>query len=115
MLIHYKNKRLERILIGVNIVAAVVVAASFVLLFGFYEPLLDAEILYILQAALLSVFILEKILRFLNAFSKLEYWRGNWYEVPFFLALAVVVIGSWRWFGKADPTTLRYFAVLFSI
>jgi len=37
MQLHYKNGRLERTLIGVNILAAAMVTATFVLLFGFHE------------------------------------------------------------------------------
>jgi hypothetical protein len=46
MLIHYKNKWVERILIGVNALATAAVVGSFVGLFGFGEPLLPARILY---------------------------------------------------------------------
>jgi hypothetical protein len=46
MLIHYKNKWLERVLIGVNALALAGVVGSFVGLFGFAEPLLPAGILY---------------------------------------------------------------------
>ena len=39
MQLHYKSNRLERILIGVNIVTAAMVAASVVALFGFKSQL----------------------------------------------------------------------------
>ena len=84
MQLHYKNNRLERILIGVNAVTAAVVAASFVVLFGFDEPLLpkQEQILYAVQVALLCVFIAEKIIRLFNVVSKAEFWGANWFEVP---------------------------------
>ena len=41
----YKNKRLERVLIGINVLTAAMVAASFVLLFGYEQPLLPVRIL----------------------------------------------------------------------
>ncbi len=111
MQIHYKNKRLEKVLIGVNALTAAVVAASFVMLFGFDEPLLPARILYAVQVALLCVFIVEKIIRLSNAVSMGEFWRGNWFEVPFLLALGIAVLGAGRWFYRDDPETLRHFAV----
>ncbi|MEE9370605.1 MAG: hypothetical protein V3W45_03945, partial [Sedimentisphaerales bacterium] len=87
MRIDYKNKRLEKVLIGVSALAAAVVAASFALLFGFDEPLLSARILYAVQVALLCVFIAEKIVRLFNAVSKVEFWRANRFEIPLLLAL----------------------------
>ena len=111
MQINYKNKRLEKVLIGVNALTAAVVAASFVALFGFDEPLLPAGILYAVQAALLCVFIAEKIIRLFNAVSMREFWRGNWFEVPLLLALGIALLGAGRWFGRADPTAVRHFAV----
>ena len=62
MRITYKNKRLERVLIGVNALAAALVAGTFVMLFGFDEPLVAAGILYAVQAVLLCFFIAENIL-----------------------------------------------------
>jgi len=111
MQMHYKNKRLEKVLIGVNASTAAVVAASFVVLFGFDEPLLPAGILYTVQAALLCVFIAEKIIRLSNTVSRGEFWRANWFEVPFFLALGIAVLGAGRWFGRTDPAAVRHFAV----
>ena len=113
MQINYKNKRLEKVLIGVNALTAAVVAASFVALFGFDEPLLPARILYAVQVALLCVFIVEKIIRLSNAVSMREFWRGNWFEVPLLLALGIAVFGAGRWFApaKAEATVVRHFAV----
>jgi len=111
MQIHYKDRRLEKVLIGVNALTAAVVAASFVVLFGFDEPLLPARILYAVQVALLCVFIVEKIIRLSNAVSMREFWRGNWFEVPFLLALGIALLGAGRWFYRDDPETLRHFAV----
>jgi len=111
MQIHYKNKRLEKVLIGVNALTAAVVAASFVVLFGFDEPLLPAGILYAVQVALLCVFIVEKIIRLSNAVSMREFWRGNWFEVPLLLALGIALLGAGSWFYRDDPETLRHFAV----
>ncbi|MHC4394728.1 MAG: TrkH family potassium uptake protein [Planctomycetota bacterium] len=111
MRIHYKNKRLEKILIGVNVLTAAVVTASFALLFGFDEPLLPTQLLYTVQTVLLCVFIAEKIIRLFNSVSKAEFWRTNWFEVPLLVALVIAVFGAGRWFGKTDAAAVRHFAV----
>jgi len=114
MQVHYKNKLLERVLIGVNVLTAAVVAASFALLFGFVQPVLPARILYTVQAVLLCIFIAEKIIRFFNSVSKGEFWRANWFEIPLLVALGIAVFGAGRWFGKSEPATIatvRHFAV----
>ena len=111
MQVSYKNKRLERVLIGVNALTAAMVTASFVALFGFYEPLLPVEILYAVQIALLCVFIVEKIIRLFNAVSMAEFWRVNWFEVPLLVALGIAVFGAGRWFGKHEPAAVQHSAV----
>jgi len=111
MRIHYKSKRLEQILIGVNVLTATAVTASFVCLFGFSEPLLPVGVLYAVQIVLLAVFIVEKIVRLFNSVSLKEFWQGNWFEIPLLVALAVTVFGAGRWFGKSDPGTVQHFAV----
>ena len=111
MQIVYKNKRLEKALIGVNALTAAVVAASFVMLFGFDKPLLPAAILYSVQVVLLCVFIAEKTARLFNAVSMREFWRGSWFEVPLLFALGITVFGAGRWFGKVTPAEIRHFAV----
>ncbi|MFZ2145845.1 MAG: potassium transporter TrkG [Sedimentisphaerales bacterium] len=113
MRIGYKNKRLEMVLIAINVVTAAMVAATFVLLFGFKEPLLVETILYTLQVVLLCVFIAEKIVRFSNAVSKVEFWRANWFEVPLLLLLGIAVAGAGHWFAptKGEAAVVRHFAV----
>ena len=113
MQITYKNKQLEKVLIGVNVLTAAVVAASYVCLFGFHEPLLRVEILYAVQVGLLAVFIAEKIIRLFNAASKAEFCRANWFEIPLLIALAIAVFAAGRWFApaKAEAATVRHFAV----
>jgi len=114
MKVHYKNKRLEMILVGVNAFAAAIVTGSFVCLFGFDKPLLPEGILYTVQIAMLCVFIAEKIIRLFNAFSKAEFCRANWFEVPFLLALVIVVFGvhfQLGWFGRFEPTAVQHFAI----
>ncbi len=111
MLIRYKNKRLEKVLIGVNILAAAAVTASFVCLFGFDSPLLPARILYAVQIVLLGVFIVEKLIRLSNSVSIVEFLRTNWFEVPLLLALGIAVFGAGKWFTETDPVAVRHFAV----
>jgi len=114
MRIDYKNKRLERVLIGVNALMAVMVAASFVMLFGgFEEPLLPEVILYTIQVVLLCVFVAEKIIRLYNAVSKVEFWRANWFEIPLLLLLGVAVVGAGHWAEVFAPTksVIRQFTV----
>jgi len=113
MQIIYKNKPLERVLIGANALTAAVVVASFVMLFGFDEPLIRAWILYTVQVALLCAFVAEKVIRMFNAVSKAEFWRANWFEIPLLLMLGFTVIGAGRWFAptKAESTEVRHFAV----
>ena len=114
MRIDYKNKRLEKVLISVNALAAAVVAVSFVMLVGGFEkPLLPEVILYAVQIALLCIFVAEKIIRLFNAVSKVEFWRANWFEIPLLLVLGVAVFGAGRWFApeKAEAAAVRHFAV----
>jgi trk system potassium uptake protein TrkH len=111
MRVHYKNRRLETLLFAVNALTAAAVAASFVCLFGFHEPLLPVWLLYTVQVFLLAIFIAEKVVRFLNSVSKAEFLRANWFEIPLLLALVVAFFGAGQWFGFQDPETVRHFAV----
>ena len=111
MQILYKSKRLEKVLIGINALAAAVVAASFVALFGFDKPLLPAKILYDVQVTLLCVFVAEKIIRLFNAASKAEFFRTYWFEIPLLLALAIAVFGAGRWSDIVELATVRHLAV----
>jgi trk system potassium uptake protein TrkH len=111
MLIAYKDKKLERFTIGVNVLAAACVAASFVMLFGFQKPLLPTVVLFSAQAGLLCVFVVEKIFRFINTVSKLDFWRGNWFEIPFFLGLMAAIIGATWVFEVEDPRWIRHLAI----
>lgn len=113
MQLRFKNNRLERIQIIGNAVAAAMVAASFVILFGFKNPLISQRILYAVQILFLGVFIGEKIVRLFNATSKADFWGANWFEVPLLLALVVSVLGAGHWFatGPEEASVVRHFAV----
>jgi trk system potassium uptake protein TrkH len=109
MLIHYRNKWLERVLIGVNALSLAGVVGTFVGLFGFAEPSLPIRILHSAQFVLLCVFIVEKIIRRLNVVSRAEFWHANWIEIPLLLALGIAVVGAGWWAG--EPAAVRHFAV----
>ncbi len=111
MLIKYQNKGLERFLIAVNALAAAVVAASFVCLFGFYKPLLPQAFLFTIQFVLLFVFIGEKLIRFFNAVSRKDFLRNNWFEVFALFILIVVLFGAGRLFKEAEPAAVRHVAI----
>ncbi len=103
--------RLERALIGIKVVTSAIVLATFVALFGFYEPLLPSRLLFNIQIAMLFVFIASKIIRLFNAESIKEFLAANWYEIPLLIALGLVIFGSGRWFGKIHPSKVRNLAV----
>jgi len=111
MLIKYQNKGLERFLIVVNALSAAVVAASFVCLFGFYEPLLPEAFLFTVQFILLFVFIGEKFIRFFNAVSRKDFLRNNWFEIPALVILGIILFGAGRLFEHAEPSMVRHIAV----
>ena len=113
MRIHYKNRTLERVLIGINTAVAAAVVASYVCLFGFRQPLLSETVLYAVQIGLLGIFIAEKIVRFFNSVSKREFWHANWFEIPLLIALGAAVFGAGRWFAVSqnDSANVRHFAV----
>ena len=114
MRIEYKNKRMERVLIGVNALTSAMVAASFVILFGGFKEQWPPEVvLYTIQVVLLCIFVVEKIIRLSNAVSKVDFWRANWFEIPLLLMLGVAAIGAGRWFAptKAEAVEVRHFAV----
>lgn len=111
MILHYKNRNLERVLVGVNILAAMVVTATFVVLFGFDKPLVKAEILYTVQAILLFVFICEMFARFFNAVSMKEFLRVFWFQIPLLIALIIVLAAAGRYFAKTEPAPIRQTAI----
>ncbi|NQT01640.1 MAG: Trk family potassium uptake protein [Planctomycetes bacterium] len=114
MRIEYKNKRLEIFLIAVNALTSAMVAASFVMLFGgFKEELLPEVVLYTIQAVLLCIFVVEKIIRLSNSAAKVDFWRANWFEIPLLIMLGVTAFGAGRWFAptKAEAVLVRHFAV----
>jgi trk system potassium uptake protein TrkH len=111
MKIAYRNKGLEQVLIGIEAVASVITVASFVLLLGFYRPPVSIGILEGVLAAVLTIFIVAKVVRFINAESRRECLAASWYEIPMLIALAVALAGAGRWFGLDEPARVRHGAV----
>jgi trk system potassium uptake protein TrkH len=111
MQIHYKNNRVEKVLISVKVATSAIVVATFVMLFGFYKPPIPTRILFNVQVVLLCVFIIGKVIRFFNAESIKEYLIANWYDFPLLLALGVVIFGSGRWFRTFEPGKVRHLSV----
>ncbi len=111
MKVVYKNKRLEHILVGVKALTSAMVVASFIMLFGFDEPILPVHILYKIQIGMLCVFLSGKVIRLFNAESAKGFITANWFEIPLLIALGVVVFGSGRWFGAFEPCKVRHLGV----
>lgn len=111
MNIRYKNKNLETVIIVANVLAAIAVAATFVILFGFEHPLLPIGYLYFLQLVLLGFFIAEKVIRFFNAFSIKEFLSCFWYHIPLLAALGTALFGAGRWFAFDNAHAVRHAAV----
>lgn len=113
MQIYYKNNRLERVLFVANAIASAMVVTTFVLLYGFNRALLPATILYIVQVVLLVFFVLEKVLRFFNSESRVQYFQANWFEIALLGALLVAVVGAGRWFApeRDEASHVRHLAV----
>lgn len=88
-------------MVVLNIIVAAAAAGTFVLLFGFYKPMLPVVLLYGLQIGLLLFFVAEKVIRYFNITSKGDFWRANWHEAVLILLLAIFLLGAGRWFGDA--------------
>ena len=111
MRVVYKNKNLERWLVALNTVAGVIVAASFVMLMGFTQPLLERKVLYGVQTGAFFCFLIEKIFRFFNAHNKKAYLRAVWFEIPLLALLGVVFVGAGKFAGSYDPAQVRIVSV----
>jgi len=111
MKVRYKNNTLEKVLTAITFLTAVVVAATFVLLYGFDAPLMSSRMLHYIQIVAFLVFLGEKTIRFLNAFSKREFLRAFWFEVPLLAMLSVVVLGADSWLTVRDPGHVKMLAL----
>ncbi len=96
MVIAYKNKKLENTIITLNFIVASCVIATFVMLFGFKEPLIKATFLYNVQVAAFILFVMEKVFRFFNAVSRKEFLKAYWFEIPLLLLLFIATFFSYK-------------------
>jgi len=92
MKIRYENRNIERTLIAINALAAAAVTATYVLLYGFKEPLLSVSLLHTIQVGALLVFLGEKVIRFFNALSRADFVKANWFEIPLLIVLCLVAV-----------------------
>lgn len=111
MHIAYKNKQVEKSVAGTKAAAAALVVTTFVLLFGFDSPPVSASILFNIQLGILCIFLAGKTIRFFNAVVRKEYIVANWFEIPMFLVLGIILLGSGWWFGDAEPARLRHLGI----
>ncbi len=111
MTIEYKNKQLERATIFVKAATSAMVVATFVMLFGFDEPLVPVGNLYKIQVAMLCIFLVGKIVRLLNARSVKQFVVANWFEIPLLAALVAIMIDPDFWFSDFAPGSVRHVAV----
>ena len=111
MKIVYKNVILERCLLTVNLVTAMIVVSTFVSLYGFLNPLLPERALHIVQVICFMLFVAEKTCRYLNTVFKREFFYANWFEIPLLSMLTVGVLGAGLWFAVDDPAPARMFSL----
>ena len=107
----YKNKAVERSITALNFAAMSVVIATFVMLYGFDEPIFPAGLLHIVQAVMVFVFLSEKIIRFFNAESKRQFLKVNWFEIPLIIGLIIIALGAGRWFAVTHRSDVILTAV----
>ncbi|MHC5163255.1 MAG: hypothetical protein ACYSO4_09120, partial [Planctomycetota bacterium] len=98
MKLFYKNKQVERWIVGLNFIAVAAVIAIFVMLYGFDRVVLPLGVLQAAEVVLCFYFFTEKVIRFFNAESKLQFLRFNWFEIPLLLVLLLIAGGADRWF-----------------
>lgn len=89
-------------MITLNAVGILTVAATFVMLYGYYTPPLPRYLLHGIEIGMFFFFVLEKIIRYFNAVSKREYFRMYWFEIPLLAILLLAFIGPGRWFISVD-------------
>lgn len=102
MKLFYKHKQVERWIVGLNFIAVAAVIAIFVMLYGFYRIILPLAILQMAELILCFYFFTEKVIRFFNAESKLQFLRANWFEIPLLLVMLLIAGGVSRWLPLLD-------------
>lgn len=99
----YKYRKLHLALTAVSFVTSLVIIATFVLLYGFDKPVLSVKFLHTVQIVAFFVLITKKVLKFVNAYSKMEFLRINWFEIPPLIILMVITFGANTWLNLEDP------------
>ena len=107
MKVIYKNKIFEKFARIATFIIAVIVAATFVLLYGFDKPLLPARLLHAIQVAAFMAFIAEKAFRYLNTFSRKAFLRANWIEIPLLIIFIVVITAAEKLFPDVSPKNVK--------
>ena len=102
MKLFYKHKQVERWIVGLNFIAVAAVIAIFVMLYGFDRVILPLVVLQTAELVICFYFFAEKVIRFFNAESKLDFLRTNWFEIPLLLVLLLIAAGADRWFPLLD-------------
>lgn len=97
MKVEYKNKKLDRVIVGLNVVGILAVAFVFVSLYGFNEPPLPRKILHGIDIGMFFFFIAEKLIRYFNAVSKREFFRLYWFEIPLLGLMFVLFLNADAW------------------
>ncbi len=111
MKISYKNNSVEKFLIAANFITGTVVVATFVLLYGFDEPVMRPRTLHLIQIMSMLIFLAEKTIRFINAVSKRQFLRQSWVELPLLAGLVVSVMGSGQWFATETSAKAKMMAL----
>ena len=107
MKIIYKNKNFEKFAQIATLITSVIVAATFVLLYGFDKPLLPARLLHWVQVAAFMAFIAEKAFRYINTFSKKAFLRANWIEIPLLMIFITVITAAEKLFPAVSPEHVK--------
>jgi trk system potassium uptake protein TrkH len=111
MKLYYKHKQVEKWVITFNFIVTAMVIAIFVMLYGFEREILPLTLLHTAEVILCFYFFTEKVIRFFNAQSKLEFLRFNWFEIPLLLILLLIAGGADRWFPLLDQDVVLLPAV----
>jgi trk system potassium uptake protein TrkH len=97
MKVEYKNQKLDRVIVGLNVVGVLAAASTFVMLYGFDKPPLPEISLHGVEIILFCFFVTEKIIRYFNAVSKREFFRLYWFEIPLLGLMFVLFMGARNW------------------
>jgi potassium uptake TrkH family protein len=97
MKVEYKNKKLDRVIVTLNVVGILTILSTFVLLYGFDEPPLPQKILHGIDIGMFFFFIAEKLIRYFNAVSKRDFFRLYWFEIPLLGLMFVLFLNADTW------------------